>query len=273
MTSKFKINTETKVTVVIPFRDRGTDLRRGANLTIVMAWWWAHGFTPQVVDDGLDGDAPFNRHRAYNRAVARFPETDVFVFAEADMLIPPSQIKQAVQLASQQDGIVVPFTTYRYLSDATTGVVRDGYHEMEPKPLAEWWSLAPNHSASLFTMNAESVMEHGKSIGAINIMSRSTIETCGGFTEATHGNWYDDNIIEEGYAFLTGQKTRWVEGPAVHMYHLPGWTGDHLTDADRAATAMNRSLLRAMRRNIRLRAKGAVRHLMLHRAPGRGDDE
>ena len=38
MTSKFKINTETKVTVVIPFRDRGTDLRRGANLTIVMAW-------------------------------------------------------------------------------------------------------------------------------------------------------------------------------------------------------------------------------------------
>ena len=98
-------------------------------------------------------------------------------------------------------------------------------------------------------------------------------EVCGGFTEATHGNWYDDNIIEEGYAFLTGQKTRWVEGPAVHMYHLPGWTGDHLTDADRAATAMNRSLLRAMRRNIRLRAKGAVRHLMLHRAPGRGDDE
>ena len=103
MTSKFKINTETKVTVVIPFRDRGTDLRRGANLTIVMAWWWAHGFTPQVVDDGLDGDAPFNRHRAYNRAVARFPETDVFVFTEADMLIPPSQIKQAVQLLLELD--------------------------------------------------------------------------------------------------------------------------------------------------------------------------
>jgi hypothetical protein len=66
--------------IIIPFRDRGIDPRRAANLEVVQAWWYAHGFTPQIVDDGLSGGAQFNRHRAYNRAVERFPETEVFVF-------------------------------------------------------------------------------------------------------------------------------------------------------------------------------------------------
>lgn len=254
-----------KVKVIIPFRDRGTDPRRGENLMVVLDWWSVQGYSPSVVSDGLTGDAQFNRHRAYNKAVALFPETDVFVFAEADMLIHASQIHAAVALAFSRPGLVVPFSQYRYLSEKVSDHVLNTHGSLDSNDLREWWKMPANSDMSVFGMRAESVMDNGKSIGAVNVVSHKTLEITGGFTEATFGNWYDDNIIEEGFAFLTGSKTRFVPGPAVHLYHLPGWTGAHLSDADKAATARNKQILTTMRRNIRARQHDRVKTLMQHR--------
>lgn len=249
--------------VIIPFRLReGADPRRQANLDIVHAWWYAHGFEPQIVSDGLVGDAQFNRHRAYNRAVEMFPETEVFVFTEADMLIHPSQILAAVKRADEKPGLVVPFTQYRYLSDANTEAFRSFYYDLPNDVTAEFWSQPVTSPTSIFEWVPESVMDNGTSIGAVNVVSRKTLEITGGFTEATKGNWYDDRIIEEGFAFLTGQHTRYVEGPAVHMYHLPGHKGAHLSQADKMATAKNKDLLRRMRRDINSGRGAGVRNLM-----------
>lgn len=259
-----------KVRVIIPFRDRGIDPRRAANLEIVQAWWYTHGFDPQVVSDGLFGPAQFNRHRAYNRAVERFPETDVFIFTEADMLIHPKQIIKAVDAAMDKPGLVVPFTQYRYLSDQRTAILRDMFHDRSTGDIAGWWSMDVESPGSVFSAKPESTMDNGKSIGAVNVVSATTLKITGGFTEATRGNWYDDNIIEEGFAFLTGNKTRWVDGPAVHMYHLPGHKGDHLTAKDREATERNKNILRGMRQDIRMRRAPRVRQLMAHRE-GRSD--
>jgi len=255
-----------KTTVIIPFRLReGADPRRAANLAIVQAWWYVHGYDPQIVSDGLSGDAQFNRHRAYNRAVERFPETEVFIFTEADMLVHPSQIRDAVYDADRRPGLVVPFTQYRYMSDLATAQIRDEYHDYPEARVTERWSRAVDDKRGIFGMIPESVMDNGRSIGAINVVSRKTLEMTGGFTEATSGNWYDDNIIEEGFAFLTGQPTHYIEGPAVHMYHLPGHKGAHLSEADKDATARNYKLLRQMRRSIRLDGRSAVRNLMATR--------
>ncbi len=252
-----------KIQVIIPFRLReGADPRRAANLDIVQAWWYAHGFEPQIVSDGLVGDAQFNRHRAYNRAVEAFPETNVFVFTEADMLIHPDQIAEACARALVKPGLVVPFTQYRYLSDANTEALRAFYYDLPADVTAKFWSMSSDSPSSVFGWNAESTMDNGKSIGAVNVMSRKTLEITGGFTEATKGNWYDDNIIEEGFAFLTGQHTRYIEGSAVHLYHLPGHSGEHLSEEDKAATAINKTLLKGMRRHINLGRTDLVRHLM-----------
>lgn len=249
--------------VIIPFRLReGADPRRQANLDIVQAWWYAHGFDPQIVSDGLEGDAQFNRHRAYNRAVSRNPEAEVFIFTEADMLIHPSQIRDAVYDAGRRPGLVVPFTQYRYLSDETTAMLRDGYHDKTEEKMAAYWARAATDPFSLFGLVPESTMDGGRSIGPVNVMSRRTLDITGGFTEATSGNWYDDNITEEGFAFLTGQPTHFIEGPAVHMYHLPGHKGDHLTDEDKRATEHNKRVLYAMRRAIRYKDTREVRRIM-----------
>lgn len=254
-----------KVSVIIPFRDRGLDPRRGANLDVVVAWWYAHGFDPRVIDDGLSDDAQFNRHKAYNRAVSLFPETDVFVFTEADMLIHPGQVWRAAVEADEAPGLVVPFKQYRYLSDTTTEDLRERFYDSPLPKLSDWWSQPVPSPESVFALEPESVMDNGRSIGAVNVVSRRTLEVTGGFTEATSGNWYDDNIIEEGFAFLTGRKTRFIDGPAVHLYHLPGHKGDHLTDADKRATAHNLHLLTMMRRHIRLRQRRPVQTLMQQR--------
>lgn len=252
-----------KAQVIIPFRLReGADPRRAANLEIVQAWWYTHGFDPKIVSDGLDGDAQFNRHRAYNRAVSGNPDTDCYIFAEADMLIHPEQINLGVRLALRQPGLVVPFTRYHYLSDEKTAYLREVYHDMDTASVAEWWGRASDHTTSVFMWEPESTMEDGKSIGAVNIVSAETLRITGGFTEATSGNWYDDNITEEGFAFLTGNKTSFVPGPAVHLYHLPGHKGDHLTEADRLATERNREVLVRLRRAIRQRNAGEVRRIM-----------
>jgi hypothetical protein len=257
-----------KVQVIIPFRDRGIDPRRGANLDVVTAWWFAHGWKVKITDDGLEGDAQFNRHRAYNLAVSRNP-ADVYVFTEADMLIHPDQIKQAVEMAAERPGLVVPFTQYRYLSDSTTDIIREVYNDRGVAWLATWWARAADDPRSVFGLTPESIMDNGRSIGAVNVLSNRTLQMTGGFTELTSGNWYDDNIINEGFAFLTDMPTRYIFGPAVHLYHLPGHKGDHLTEADKAATEYNRQVLQRMRDRIRCNQPEAVRDMMQYRSKGK----
>lgn len=256
-----------RTAVIIPFRLRPkADLRRAANLEVVQTWWYAHGYEPQIVDDGLDGDAQFNRHRAYNRAILKNSDADVFVFTEADMLIHPEQIETGLDVALRRPGLVVPFTQYRYLSDEETKKIRDSYADLPTEMLASWFALDAEDDYSVFNITPESVMDNGKSIGAVNIVSRETLYRTGGYTEATDGNWYDDNIIAEGWRHLTGNDTMHVEGPAVHLYHLPGWTGDHLTAEDRAATARNKDVLEHMRAAMKRGEDHVVRALMEVRA-------
>lgn len=254
-----------KTKVVIPFRQReGGDMLRSTNLDVVHGWWWSWGFDAVIQSDDGQGSEQFNRHRAFNLAVERFPETEVFVFAEADMLIHPAQINDAVQMAKERPGLVVPFMEYRYLSRAATLNVQDAYFDDDRTTLAEWWSLAPTDPRSIFGMQPESMMVSGDNIGSVSVVSRDTLDLTGGFTELTRGVSYDDLIVEEAFAYLTGSGTRWVGGPSVHLYHDPG-RGPHRTDVDRAASQRNKMILRGLRSAIQEGDREAVKQLMSHR--------
>lgn len=209
------------VVLAVPFRDRGTDPLRAANLESVLAWWESSPWAAHVVDDGREGDAQFNRSAAYNRGIelANAEGADVIVYTEADMLIPHRQIAQAVDAAIEQPGLVVPFTTYNYLSSFDSARVR--------------------HGANLAPILPERTMEDGASMGAVNVVSMDSLAAIGCWDESFEGNWYDDNAMERAFAICCGER-RHVVGPAWHLYHLPGWAGEHLTDADRAATEANR---------------------------------
>jgi hypothetical protein len=219
---------EPTAAVVIPFRDRGHDPYRQANLDRVLQWWRTSPWPVTVVDDGREGDAQFNRSAAYNLGAQLLDDdVDVIVYAESDMMLNQGAILSAIWMAAAQPGLVVPFTEYRDLSEGDSEKVRHGLDPAIFRPA--------------------STMEGGRSIGAINVVSRATLDAVGGYTELTEGSWYDDTIMGHAFEHCAGH-TRWVDGPAFHLYHLPGWKGSHRTPADIAATKRNRDLWLKVRR-------------------------
>lgn len=204
-----------KTQVVIPFRDRGIDPLRALNLKRVIEHW---DQPVLVVDDGRT-EGQFNRSAAYNRAART--DADVFVFAESDMLIDHQQITDGITLAAAELGLVVPFTQYRYLSPHDSERVR-------------------NYDADPMWCTPSTVMDNGTSIGAINIVSTETLQAVGQWDEHFNGSWYDDRAMCRAFEICT-QPTRYITGPAYHLFHQPGWKGDHLTAEDKAATQANKA--------------------------------
>lgn len=209
--------------VIIPWRDRGIDPLRSANLHRVQEQWADYDLPVIVSGDGRDGDAPFNRSAAYNRGIAAATDAEVFILAESDMLIDVEQIAKAAVLATQQLGLVMPFRTYHALSPENSEKVRAG-------------ELTPVQAVSE-PGNERTAAVHG---GAINVISRSTYYAVGRYDEQFEGAWYDDDSMKRAFDICCGP-TCLVDGPAYHLYHLPGGTGDHLRPGDKAATARNKA--------------------------------
>ena len=207
------------VAIIIPFRSRGNDPLREQNLERVLADWRQGGYKPIVVSDGRRGAEPFCRSAAYNQSV-ELVDADVYVFTESDLLIQPEAIEIAVDLAFIKPGLVIPFSEFRALSEKDSRRVRA--FVMDP-----------------YDCLATVVRGYRGSVGAINVLSRKTYDMVGGYDERFEGAWYDDDAMKIAFEVCSGP-TRWVDGAAYHLYHLSGGTGDHLTKAEREATARNR---------------------------------
>lgn len=208
----------TSTSVIVPFRDRGTDPLRSLNLTRVLEQWSSFGSEVLVVSDGGTGAESFNRHRAYNRG-AKQASGDVLIYAESDMLIRFDQIDQAVELAAEKPRLVVPF---------------DARHELGPEDSQR----VRNHQTNPENCTASVVKPKPRRVGAINVVSREALSLVGGWDESFSGAWWDDRSMELAFSVCTNP-TVWVEGPSFHLYHLPGYQGAHLTAEDRAATRRN----------------------------------
>lgn len=194
-----------RVAVIVPWRDKG-DAWRAANLATVLNHLEVADLGDvEVYSDGRDGCAPFNRSAAYNRGYADRGDADVFIFHEADMLIPPAQLRTAVELAADDAGLVVPFDTYRYLSPLDTRAVRAGTYP--------YLSAVP-----------ESVMSNGRSNGAVNVVSAATMRAVGCWDECFEGWGFDDRAMARAFEVATSNPTRYVPGPGVHLWHKPGWS-------------------------------------------------
>lgn len=209
-----------KAAIVTAFRDRGRDPNRPANLKRVSEHWAASPWEHLVVDDGGSGYEPFNRSRAYNRAL-RLTDADVLVYAEADLIVPFEQIEQGIALAAEASGLVVPF--HQFLEICEEDSIRVRRREIQPHETRH-----------------QQVRGDYQSIGAVNILRRDSIDAIGQWPEEFSGAWFDDDACRHAFDVCCEQKTRFVNGPGWHLYHLPGASGKHLTAQDRAATARNK---------------------------------
>lgn len=207
--------------VIIPWRDKG-DRARKRNLDAVTKH--LDGCLPDiptcVIGDGRTG--PFNRSAAYNHALS-YVKADVYVFHEADMIVDPDALRTAIRLAGDAPGLVVPFDVYHYLSRDATKAVVDG--KIEPQELA-----------------AERRMADGRSVGAVNVVSATTMKAIGCWDETFAGWGYDDRAMALAFQVATGAPTRFVSGLGIHLWHTPGWqAGGRFAGGTRQVSAVEQA--------------------------------
>lgn len=244
-------------TVFIPYRQQESDdLRPSANLDVTMAWWYGHGYNPEIIDDGQEEGSPLHPYRAYNRAREMFPDEEVYVFAELGTLVHPEHVNEGIKMAKDKLGLVVPFCDNRVLPDSVTAFVRNAYTDMDTRELAEWWALPSTDPISIFDLRAEEERNR-KVVDGMVIASADTLNAVGGFTEATTGAdlTVDGAVADLAYSLVT-RRTRWLKAPAVRMdsgYPAPAPSED------------DNDILNAMARLSQLKDKTGTKRLMTYR--------
>lgn len=187
--------------VAVPWRDTGCRWRAQSR-SYTRKWW-----EPLEV---VEFDSPgrlFSRGASLNMA---FTDTtaDVVIAVDSDIVVRPEQIETAVDLA--RDGaMVLPFSEASYLGAPETAKVLTGTDPFTASPDFEF---VPNEATPL--------------VGGINVVSRETWETVGGWPEL-RGWGCEDLIFAHCCAVLAD--VRRVDGPMIHLFHTK--TGDY-ADAD-----------------------------------------
>lgn len=251
----------TRVAIIIPFRDRGLDPLRQANLENVL-WHWDLYRAPVIVtDDGRTGNSPFCRSATYNKGAAQ-TDADILIYTEADMLIHYDQIDKAVALAAEQPGLIVPFTRQKKLSPRESEQVRAGIAPIhfdcplsQPKP-DHGDGNCPTCGFLFSTACRRLVGGEPDNYGCINVISRETLNAIGKWDELFEGNAHDDCAMWHAFNIAAGP-TRFVQGDAYHLYHTES-VGPDTSPEDKAATERN---YRRMQTYMQARTPEEIRHL------------
>lgn len=185
-----------KAVVVMPYRDGGCEHRRAAHDHVVNVWRRC-GF--EVVE-GDDPGEPFSRAASMNRGTDR-ADADIVICADADVIVTEDAIRAAVAKAGESDGLVNPFTRYRYLNEAVTQHVYSG---SDPWSLPAWFEFGEAPATPLK--------------GGLNVYSKRTWETIGGFPERFRGWGCEDLAIDHIVRVLVAPMRR-IDSTLIHLFH------------------------------------------------------
>lgn len=167
------------------------DTHREASYRYAVEWYTRSW--PLHVEAGGGG-----RAAAINRAVAAV-DGDIIVQVDSDSLVPHQALREAIALASQSHGLVIPHNRYLYLTEhVTTEVLAAGRNPM---------ACGPD--------NCESHGPNG--VGNAAVFSRATWQQACGYDERMR--FGDDAAFAYACEAFTGQPTRRVNGDVVHLWH------------------------------------------------------
>lgn len=184
---------ELGVSVLIPYAS--TDDHRAAALAYVLAWYARHHPAWEVILEGCDG--PWSKGRALHAAAARATH-DTLVLADADSIVPPDALREAVLLTRGGTGWVMPHRRVYRLSREHTARV---YAGAEPAPR--------DVCRPVYT---------GVTGGGITVLTRAAWDTIGGIDPRFEG-WGGEDLAA-GWALetLCGPGTH-LEAPFFHLWH------------------------------------------------------
>ncbi|WP_236034898.1 glycosyltransferase family 2 protein [Alkalihalobacterium elongatum] len=157
----------------------------------------------------ITNDKLFNKSKAINSA-AKKATRDIFVIADADMIISPSSILESIRLLRFHKWII-PFKNIHYLSMNTSNQLL--------KTVPNWPPNLENENSNylLFKYGPKAIS------GGINIISRTNFNLVGGFDERFAGWGGEDNAFCYAVNTLCGPLKR-LNHDIYHLWHPRiGW--------------------------------------------------
>lgn len=218
------------ISVLFPYR--GDNGHRDVLFDYVLRYW--HEVLPDAeIVIGSNDDEPFNRGAARNAAFHK-SKGDTLIIADADTILPPEQLYDALELVISGDAPwCIPYKVYYNLLEPETDEILNDFSTDVLEP---------------------TVFEHRllESVAGILIVPGAAYERVKGYDERFRGWGGEDRAFDIALDSLWGPKVR-VEGFVEHLWHPRG-------DADFSQPhwAENAQLLRSY--------QGAqVNSLLMHR--------
>jgi hypothetical protein len=161
--------------------------------------WWQWRFPDWPLVEGHHVTGLFNRSAAINTAAELAGDWDVAVVIDADVIIDPPNVVEAVRQAHESGRMTMPFETRRDLNARGTQLVMSGYE-------GDWKRYVRR------------TYEHQTS--SVVVVPRRLWDDIGGFDEGFRGWGLEDTAFAIAAETLTGQPiARGIPGDAWHLFH------------------------------------------------------
>lgn len=184
-----------KAVILVPRRDDHGPRDR------TWAWvkaWWERELPELPIFEGYHGEGLFNRSTACNRAAALAGNWDVAVLIDADVICDAAQVREAIELATdERNRLVLPFTRRHNLSERGSNRIMAGDQ-------GSW----RRYVAKTYTQMCSSVV----------VIPRPLWDTIGGFDEQFAGWGFEDTAFACA-AETFGTTLHKLEGECWHLYH------------------------------------------------------
>lgn len=181
--------------IIVPWR--GGDPHREAAYDFVSRWVASTGMPWMTADSG---DGTFSRAASKNLGASRCASwADVFIFNDADMIVPVEQYHAAVEEAWATGNLVVAYVEYCALDEYHSKRIYAG----DVAPFSE------RHPVSNVAF----------SVGGVVAICRDRFYEIGGYDERFKGWGNEDFALAIAAGTLFGNPRPRLEGQALHFFH------------------------------------------------------
>lgn len=187
-----------KVVILVPRRAGMADRDR---LWAFCRTWWVNDFKDWEIHEGEGPEGPFCRSHAINEAAVKAGDWDVAVIIDSDVLLDPTAVRAAVDLAAATGGMTLAYHRRILLAKSSTERILNGNRGN--------WDLLDRETKARFDACSSAV-----------VVTRQLWDDVGGFDERFIGWGWEDVAFRVACETVSGRPLVKIASTCWHLHHL-----------------------------------------------------